>query len=76
MDGNNQCPREDNLMRYDGGTEPKEKMGKNAAVGFYRKINLEALVKGERDWEASVKEKFIILEERNLSGFVSKSYIY
>ena len=41
-------PQEDNLTRYDGGTEPKEKMGKNAAVGFYRKINLEALVKGGR----------------------------
>ena len=38
-------PQEDNLTRYDGGTEPKEKMGKNAAVGFYRKINLEALQK-------------------------------
>lgn len=48
MGGTTQCPREDNLMRYDGDPEPKEKMGKNAAVGFYRKIHLEALVKGGR----------------------------
>lgn len=49
-------------------------MSKNAAVGFYRKIHLEALVK----WKglgASVK-KFIILEERYLSGFIGKSNIY
>lgn len=51
-------------------------MGKNAAVGFYRKLNLEGHVKGGRLWEASIKEKFIILEDRTLSGFVSKNNIY
>lgn len=54
----------------------KRIMGKNAAVGFYRKLNLEGHVKGGRLWEASIKEKFIILEDRTLSGFVSKNNIY
>lgn len=51
-------------------------MGKNIVVGFYKKINLERYIKGGECWDVLIIERFIILEEGNLLGFVSKNRRY